>query len=268
LADEALHTARRTSFDAAADSYAEARPPYPDAVFEEIGRVVPPPASVLEIGPGPGVATLPMAQRGYRVLGVELGGNLARVAQERLAGFADVEIVRADFHEWDPERDGAYDLVLAASAWHWIDPAVGYPKARRALRRRGWLALMAQHARPGRLGSRSRAFWDETDTVYRRWAPALLARRGSSPQALNDQRAEIRASGGFEAVERHVWRWRREFTADQHIGLLNTYSDHRTLPRRERERLFAAIKRLAIERFAGVVPREFQTILYLARRVD
>jgi SAM-dependent methyltransferase len=268
LSDDALHRARRDSFDAVADSYASARPPYPDAVFEEIRRVVPPPASVLEIGPGPGVATLPMARRGYRVFGLELGENLARVARQRLAAFDGVEIVRADFHDWEPERDGAFDLVLAASAWHWIDPALGYPKARRALRRGGWLALVANHPRPGRLGSRSRAFWDETDKLYRRWAPTLVARRGSSPRALNDQRSEIRGSGCFVAVERHIWRWRRDFTAEAHIGLLDTYSDHRTLPKRERQRLYAAITRLAQERFAGVVPRQYRTIMYLARRVD
>lgn len=265
---EALHEARRTSFDAVADSYAAVRPPYPEAVFEEIQRVVPPPANVLEIGPGPGMATLPMAERGYRVHGLELGANLARVARNRLAAFGGVEIVRADFHEWEPERDGAFDLVLAASSWHWIDPAVGYPKARRALHRGGWLALLFSHPRPGRPGSRSRAFWDQTDELYRRWAPTLVARRGSPPLALRDQRREIRGSGCFQAAERLTWRWRQEFSADAHIGLLDTYSDHRTLPKRERERLYAAIRRLVNERFAGVVPREYQTVLYLARRTD
>ena len=259
---------RAHSFDEVATTYATVRPSYPGAVFDEIARVVAPPARIVEIGPGPGLATLPLAERGYSILGVELGANLARVARDRLAEYPSVEIVRADFHDWLPSPPGSFDLVLAASAFHWIDPVIGYAKASIALRAGGWLALVANHPRPGRIGSRARAFWEATDQLYRRDAPALVARRGIPPQRLPDRRPEMRRSGLFRAPERHTWRWRRSFDRDQYIGLLDTYSDHRTLPRRQRTRLYAAISELIDRDFGGQAPREYRTELYLAQRMD
>jgi SAM-dependent methyltransferase len=88
---------RRRSLDAVAAEYAKHRLGYPAAVFDAIAARVPPPASVLEIGPGPGLAILPMAERGYAVLGVELGANLACVARERLERYPSMRILNADF---------------------------------------------------------------------------------------------------------------------------------------------------------------------------
>jgi SAM-dependent methyltransferase len=261
---DGLQEARRRSFDAVAEHYADVRPPYPSSVFDQIAGRVPPPARVLEVGPGPGVATLPLAERGYEVVGVELGANLARVARRRLAAFPRVHIVQADFQDWRP-APGSFDLVLAASSWHWIDPTVGYARAQTALRSGGYLVLMANHPRPGRVGSPQRRFWDATDPLYRRYAPALVARRGWNPTRLPDLRAEIRRSG-FQDVERLVTRWRHTFTSHDYVRLLDTYSDHRTLPDGQRQRLLGAIRGLAEERFGDRVPREYHTVVYLARR--
>jgi SAM-dependent methyltransferase len=263
LPDDRLHRARRSSFDAVAEQYADARPPYPPSVFDLICKRVPPPARVLEVGPGPGVATLPLAERGYEVVGVELGAKMARVARRRLAAFSSVHIVHADFHEWEPVP-GSFDLVVAASAWHWIDPSVGYARAQAALRPGGYLVLVANHPRPGRLGSPQRRFWDATDPIYRQHAPALVARRGWHPTRLPDLRPEMRRSG-FPDVERLVIRWRLTFTPDAYVRLLDTYSDHRTLHDGQQQRLLGAIHCLAEDRFGGQVPREYRTVVYLAR---
>ena len=64
---------RRRSFDSVATRYLASRPPYPAAAFDLVAARVPPPADVLEVGPGPGLATLPLAERGYRVVAIELG---------------------------------------------------------------------------------------------------------------------------------------------------------------------------------------------------
>ncbi|HEY7526290.1 MAG TPA: class I SAM-dependent methyltransferase [Candidatus Limnocylindria bacterium] len=262
---DALHERRRRSFDAIADRYLAHRPPYPVAVLDLVAEKVPPPADVLEVGPGPGLATIPLAARGYRIVAVELGERLAAEARRQLAGYDKVQVVTADFEQWQPPRPHAFDLVLAASAWHWIDPAVGHKRAWLALRAGGWLALMANHPRPGRLGTRSRRFWAATDAIYRRHAPELVRRRGWNPSRLPDQAAAIRRSGRFTAVERHVVAWRHVFDPDDYVALLDTYSDHRILPARRRERLFDDIRRLARDEFGGQVPRYYRTVLYLAR---
>jgi hypothetical protein len=86
---------------------------------------------------------------------VELGPALAAEARRNLAGFDRVTVVNADFETGVPGDDrspgwpasGARDrsvssfgLVFAATAWHWIDPAVKYAKAASLLRPGGHLA--------------------------------------------------------------------------------------------------------------------------------
>jgi hypothetical protein len=39
--------------------------------------------------------------------------------------------------------DASFDLVVSATAFHWVDPEVKYDKAARRLGRGGWLALLA-----------------------------------------------------------------------------------------------------------------------------
>jgi hypothetical protein len=38
----------------------------------------------------------------------------------------------AAFEDWSLPGDVSFDLVFAASAWHWIDPNIGYRKAARS----------------------------------------------------------------------------------------------------------------------------------------
>jgi hypothetical protein len=53
----------RATFDRAAPFYQDARPDYPDALFSDLRAItgVTPPARLLEVGCGPGKATLPLA---------------------------------------------------------------------------------------------------------------------------------------------------------------------------------------------------------------
>ena len=59
----------RTSFDEDAELYDEVRPGYPPELFDDVITLssVPNQGRVLEIGCGTGQATLPFAQRGYRL---------------------------------------------------------------------------------------------------------------------------------------------------------------------------------------------------------
>lgn len=94
---------------------------------------------------------------------VELGPNLAATATELLSGFAEVTIVRSDFETWVPLTDVRLDLVFAATAWHWIDPAVRYTKAWTVLREGGHLAVWsAAHVFP----ENGDPFFSEIQEIY------------------------------------------------------------------------------------------------------
>lgn len=139
----------RQTFELVAATYHTARPRYPVALFDELERSagLDAPADLLEIGCATGIATEPMARRGHRITCVELGSVLAAQARTNLNGHSDVSVLCAPFESWEPPVWGAFDLVYAATAWHWLDPATKYQRAHRHLRRRGRVGVLVGDAR-------------------------------------------------------------------------------------------------------------------------
>jgi SAM-dependent methyltransferase len=133
----------KRTFDHDAELYDQARPDYPDQIFDDLFAIggLGHDATVLEVGSGTGQATRHLARRGCRVACVELGENLATVARRNLEQFARVEVVTCAFESWAP-RDSRFDAVFAATSWHWLDPEVRYEKAARVRKPGGILAIV------------------------------------------------------------------------------------------------------------------------------
>ena len=139
-------------FDEVPELYDRVRPTYPEELYADLAAVtgLSDRSSVLEVGCGTGQATRALAGIGCAVVAVELGSHMAELARRRLAAFPNAEVETSSFEEWD---DGGrrFDVLVAASSWHWVDPAVGWRRARDVLRRGGWLALLGNVVvrRPG-----------------------------------------------------------------------------------------------------------------------
>src|SRR3954453_7424631 len=121
----------RQTFESAAELYDAARPENPSELFDDVVALagLEAGARLLEIGCATGKATRPFLERGFSVVGVGLGEQLAERARRNLAGFPfTIEV--SPFERWDGEA-ASFDLVYAATAWHWIDPKVRYAKAHR-----------------------------------------------------------------------------------------------------------------------------------------
>ena len=259
-------TERRRGYDRIARQYDQARPSYPAALFDDIVDYAKLGANarLLEIGCGTGQATLPLARRGYAIDAIELGARLAALAREKLASYPKVRVLNADFEslELPPQR---YDLVYAATAFHWLDPAIRFRKAHKLLKSDGSLALFWH--RPVMTGV-SEDCLDALQEVYRRVVPAM-ARDYIMPPTPADARTEyeqlIPASGCFAQLQISKHYVLNRYGADEYIQLLGTFSDHIALPEAQRAQLFNEIIALINRDFAGAVPRETVAMLYLAR---
>ena len=96
---------------------------------------------MLEIGCGTGKLTEALVERGLRVDAVDPGPNMIALARKRTGGSEAVTFHVGRFEDVAlPE--GAFDAVFSATAFHWVDPSVGWAKAARALRPGGILALL------------------------------------------------------------------------------------------------------------------------------
>lgn len=141
----------RVTFDSAADLYQQARPEYPEQLYEAMVVAAGLGAGdrLLEIGCASGKATLPLAHRGFRITCVESGTALVAVARRNLAGFPGVEVVESTYEDIEPSGSEPFDLVFAATAWRWLDPAVRYRRTWELLRPGGHVAFWsATHVFP------------------------------------------------------------------------------------------------------------------------
>jgi trans-aconitate methyltransferase len=268
----------RQTFDTVADLYADTRPGYPAALFDDViekaglaARVeaqtdtttsnAPP---LLEIGCGTGQATLDFALRGLSVDCVELGANLAAQARRQLAAFPRVRVHTADFETWTTER--RYRLVYSATAYHWLNPATRQQQIATLLKPGGWLAIW--HSYPVR-GAAGHAFAEASQAIYTSSAPALAARfRGlPEPSAIPcPERDQLATLGIFSELESRTYCWQQRSTAEEFVRRTATYSDHQLLAPTERTALLEGLARLIDEQFGGSVVTDHVTVLHMARK--
>jgi SAM-dependent methyltransferase len=258
----------RRTFDAVAGDYHDARPEYPDSLFAALLALtgVRPEADALcEVGSASGKATLPLARRGFAITCVELGAALAAEARRNLAACERVTVVNADFETWQPPAGESFGLVFAATAWHWIDPAVKYRKAASLLRPGGHLAFWeAVHVIPGD----GDPFFREIQDVYDEIGEG---RPGDwvSPtvETLPSSEPEIAATGLFSGTVVRQFQWEIRYTADDYIRLLETFSGHIAMEPWQRDRLYGEIRRRLALRPDGLVRRHWGGLLHVARRL-
>lgn len=255
----------RETFDEAAATYHRARTRYPAGLYDRLQELtgLGSHSAVLELGPATGVATEELARRGAAITAVELGERLAAAAQRNLSGFADVEVVCASFDTWEPPTWGGYDLVVAASCWHWMDPSTRYQRAARHLRDGGHLAFWsASHVIPADGDGFFAAIQDVYDEIGEGhpdgWAP-------TRPGEIPDQREAIEASGLFDVVGVDQFDWEVEYDADGYIDVLDTFSGHIVMEPWQRDRLYGEIRRRLARRDPPTLRRHYGAVLHVAR---
>jgi SAM-dependent methyltransferase len=255
----------RQTFNQAAGSYQRARPDYPSELFDDLIAVagLAPGDRLLEIGCATGKATLPLARRGFRITCIEPGPDLAAAARRTLAGL-DADIIEGRFEDGQPAPGERFDLVFAATAWNWIDPARRYTLAWRALRPGGHLAFWnALHVLPDGGDPFFREIQDVYDEIGEGLPPGSTWPR---PGQLPDQAAEIDASGLFEVVHIRHFDWEQVYDADSYIELLNTFSGHIAMADWKREHLYSEIRLRLSQRPGNAVRRHWEAVLHIARR--
>jgi SAM-dependent methyltransferase len=254
----------RAKFEEAAELYDRARPGYPAHAIDDLVALarIGPASRVLEIGVGTGQLTLPLAQRGCRIVGIELGAELAAIARRKLAAFPSVEIHVGTFEAW-PLPLERFDAVVSATAFHWIDPEIRITKTADALRRGGALAVVGTH----HVAGGSTEFFVEVQACYEQWDQTT--RPGLRLPAADDiapETTELDSSGHFGDVLVRRYEWDAEYSAAEYIDLLLTYSGHRALDPDNRTGLLRCIREMIDTRHGGTVTKRYLTELVIAYR--
>ncbi len=257
----------RMTFDSAADLYQRARPDYPEALYDALVEVAGLSAGdrLMEVGCATGKATLPLARRGFRITCVELGPALASAARRNLDGFPEVEVIDGAFETFNPSAAEPFDLVFAATAWHWLDPVLRYRRAWELLAPGGHLAFWsATHVFP----QDGDPFFGELQEVYEQIgeAPAEGVTY-PSPGEMPDEREEIERSGLFDDIVALHFDWEIAYDAEGYLRLLDTFSGHIAMKPWQRDQLYSEIRRRLAEREDDRVRRGWGAVLHIARRL-
>ncbi|WP_337187233.1 class I SAM-dependent methyltransferase, partial [Phenylobacterium sp.] len=136
-------SAGRSAFGGDPASYHAVRPGYPDWVYETLCGLcgLRPGAAVFEVGAGTGTASERLLALGARpLLAIEPDPRMAGHLRERIAS-SELQVVLGAFEDADLPS-GAFDLGVAATSFHWVEPAGGQAKALRLLKPGGWWAMV------------------------------------------------------------------------------------------------------------------------------
>jgi SAM-dependent methyltransferase len=251
--------------------YDRVRPGYPDELFADLVSItgLDDRSSVLEVGCGTGQATRALAALGCSVTAIEAGGDMAAVARQRLAAFGNVTVETSTFESWD-DRGERFDVLVAASAWHWVDPWIGWQKAHDVLHPGGWMALLGNVVvrRPG-----EPEVYAETADLHQRFSPG---NPGWGHPPLDD---DVRTTGeGWGLVEDPgglfgptIVRWYptvQWFNGEGFADLLRSTSLYRSLDRDVREPLLHAIAERIRTQMGDRAPRRYLSVLRVGQRSD
>jgi len=236
--------ARSESFDAVADEYAAVRPGYPDELFEFVVRTagIGPQSTIVEVGCGTGQATLGLAKRGFKLLCIEPGAELAARARHVLLSYRNVAIEECRFEDWDSAHN-QFSLLFSAQAYHWIDPVIAVTKPHKILEPNGVVALIWNIGRRD-----SSALREAIDSAYERYAPELAAKSHEEPgETARATVNRLAISPLYRELAKEAFPWSRKYPAREYIRLLGTYSDHIALKSGTRDNLLEAVESVILE---------------------
>jgi SAM-dependent methyltransferase len=251
------------TFNAVANEYEKFRPTYPKELFQDIIQYsqIEKNDRILEIGCGTGQATSGLVDLGYEHLTcVELGKNLADLTTEKFKHRKSINVINAAFEEWE-DRAESYRLAISATAFHFIQPEIGYPKVSKLLKTKGTAAFFWTVHVPSFDG-----IYTAIRECYQRYAPQLDDIKKPLPDEVINERLKITEQTNlYDELAVKEYKWFQEFTSEQFISFLNTHSGHRLLADNIRISLFNEIKDV-IDQYGGVINKPHLVALFLARK--
>ncbi len=267
--DQVHRSEGRRLFGVDPDGYDRARPDYPAWIFDRLtsARALFPGAITLEIGAGSGLATRHLLARGASPITLlepdeRLAAHLGTALNEADTP-PEVDIQTLSFEDASLP-DGHYDLIVSATAFHWIEPEAGFEKARRLLKPGGTLALFWNVFQDL---DKPDPFHDATRSLLSPLASSPSGAPDTVPFALDRERRQAEAAAaGLMLHEYRESRWAYELRAADIAHLYGNFSSIQRLLGEEKRALLEALVEIARTRFDGRVTRNMTSCLYQFRR--
>ena len=200
------------------------------------------------------------------MLSLEPNQEASELAKQNCADYPHVEIQNLAFEEWELKRD-RFDAVLAATSWHWIDPAIAYAKSAAALKPQGSLILLWNT--PPQLNEET---YQMVDAVYETLAPSipLYARHEGRKNHQADflKFSElITDSGYFKNVKYESSIHQVVYSLDDYLLLLSTLSPYIALTENIRNHLFTNLREALHQHQGDLLNLSFISAFHIAHKI-
>lgn len=205
------------NFGRCSDDYARHRPGFPGSFYDRLESLMPISGRrIIDLGTGPAVMAIELAQRGANVVGVDISENQIAVARRRAADAGLVE--RCEFLVASAEDTGlaaaTYDMVTAGQCWHWFDGSKTLNEVRRVLKPGGLLAIAHY------------SYLAEHDPVAHATEELILQHNPtwtmSGSDGIEAEQIDEVVRGGFALVEQFCYDCEQEFTHESWRGRMRT----------------------------------------------
>ncbi len=263
----ATHTPeqRKNWYSEVADAYNKVRPRYPQELIcrtVELAQL-PSDAIVLEVGCGPGIATIAFAQLGFSMVCLEPSQEACFLARQNCASYPDVEIKNTTLEEWELETE-RFHAVLAATAWHWVPPEIGYPKAADALREKGSLILLWNMT-----PQPPYEVYQALNEVYQTQAPSLgrYEDRETQEKILREIGQNVIDSGWFKKLVSEQLACEVTYSIDDYLTLLNTFSPYIMLDPQKRDVLFEGLRQVLERNCGRSIQVSYLSAFHIAQKI-
>lgn len=254
----------KNTFSKVVRDYEAARPTYPKELYDKVLDFsgIGTNAEVLEVGAGTGQATDLFLQGNFTFDLLEVSDEQVAFLKQKYGNHPKVYVKKDYFEQYEAEKK--YDLIYSATAFHWVDSWVGYPKAWEMLKPGGALAVFWHMSSVTHYDT---GIFVGLNAIKKKYLPEeSLGFDAKGIQKVKERRIQQIQSGGcFGAPEVYEYRWPDTYDADRYVTLLNTYSGTQTLAEEERMTYLEEV-RAYINANGGMVELPQHVMLYLVRK--
>jgi ubiquinone/menaquinone biosynthesis C-methylase UbiE len=255
---------RKIWYGDVAHTYDRVRPKYVQELLDRVVEIaaIPIAGKILEVGCGPGTATISLAKMGFSMVALEPSLVACEIARKNSSFYPNVEIINSNFEEWEP-MDRSFDAVVAATSWHWVAPGSKHLKAASVLSKGGSLVLLWNTAMQPPLD-----VFEKLNKIFSQYTPTFAKYKDRETQ-LSEVRifAEAAiASLMFSQLIEESQSIEINYPIEDYLELLTTYSPCIALSPAERHNLLGELRQVLHQNCGEQIPLSYLSIFHIAKK--
>ncbi|WP_019506537.1 class I SAM-dependent methyltransferase [Pleurocapsa sp. PCC 7319] len=255
---------KKSWYDRVAEAYDRTRPRYPAKILARVREVAQFPAQgkILEIGSGPGIASIELAKIGLKMICLEPSLSACNLARRKCKNYLHVEFINTTFEEWQLESQ-QFDAVVATTSFHWVTPGIRTEKTAAALKENGLLILLWNT--PPQPKYEVHQLLAE---VYLSHAPVLAKYETHQNHQANLAKMgqEVIDSGYFKDLISEQLVSRVSYSVEDYLTLLSTLSPYIRLEPQQRVNLLTELAKVLKLNCGNQLELSYLSMMQIARK--